>query len=257
MKRKIYRNQVILVCIAILFLTGCNRNNKKIEALLKAGIHTTIVQEVLQTSQYSYFRLSETGNPKVKESDTIWVASTYSEPVKGDTLYYKGGLPMFNFRSKELNRGFKKILFLDSLSKQSDFGKKDALIGRGHDLMSSADKANGGVPKMDKIDVKIDKVAGGVTIADLYGAKESYAGKSLKVKGQVTKFSPEIMGKNWLHIQDGTLKDGKFDMAITTDLNTKVKVGDVVCFEGKLSTDKQIGQGYFYEVIMEDAVLVK
>jgi hypothetical protein len=257
MKRKIYRNHALLFCIAILSLTACNRNKKKIEALLKAGIHTTIVKEVQQTSQYSYFRLSEIGNPKVKESDTIWVASTYSEPVKGDTLYYKGGLPMYNFKSKELNRLFKKILFLDSLSKQSDFGKKDAMIGRGHDYMSSENKGNNGVPKIEKIDVKIDKMAGGVTIADLYGAKESYSGKTVKVKGQVTKFSPEIMGKNWLHIQDGTIKDGKFDIAITTDLNTKVKMGDVVCFEGKISVNKQIGQGYFYEVIMEDAVLVK
>jgi hypothetical protein len=79
----------------------------------------------------------------------------------------------------------------------------------------------------------------------------------VKINGQVTKFSPEIMGKNWMHIQDGTEAGGKYDISMTTDLKTKASVGDVVYFEGKVSVDKNIGQGYFYEILVEDAKILK
>ena len=163
---------------------------------------------------------------------------------------------MVNFKSKELNRSFKSVLFLDSLSNKPDFGLKEKMIGEGHNPMSSAGMGGAsGTPKMEKIEVKVPAVAGGTTIADLYAKKAAMAGKTVKVKGQVTKFSPDIMNTNWLHIQDGTEKDGKFDLTITT--HETVKVGDVVCFEGTISVDKNIGQGYFYEVLLEDAKTVK
>ena len=73
----------------------------------------------------------------------------------------------------------------------------------------------------------------------------------MKIKGQVTKFSPNIMGKNWVHIQDGTNDSGNYDLTVTT--NDVVKVGDVVTFEGTIVLKKDFGAGYFYEVIMEDA----
>ena len=79
------------------------------------------------------------------------------------------------------------------------------------------------------------------------------AGKTAKIKGQVTKYTPAVMGKNWIHIQDGSDFNGKFDLTVTS-LND-VKVGDVVTLEGKISLNKDLGYGYFFDVIMEDAVL--
>ena len=75
------------------------------------------------------------------------------------------------------------------------------------------------------------------------------------MKGQVVKVNEEIMGKNWIHIQDGSGSAADFDLTITTV--EKVKVDDVVTFEGTISLSKDFGAGYFYEVIMEDAKLVK
>ena len=62
------------------------------------------------------------------------------------------------------------------------------------------------------------------------------------------------MGKNWIHIQDGTEFDGKFDLTITG--NFSAKVGDIIILEGKIALNKDLGYNYFYEVIMEDAKIV-
>jgi len=141
---------------------------------------------------------------------------------------------------------------LDSLSRNPDNFRKDKVVVPGHQFMSSDNNGMTGKPKIEKVDVnKFAAVAGGVTIADLYAKKTSFSGKTIKVKGQVTKFSPEIMNKNWVHLQDGTENGGKFDLTVTTDAT--VKVGDIVCFEGKITLDKDIGQGYFYDILMEDA----
>ena len=61
------------------------------------------------------------------------------------------------------------------------------------------------------------------------------------------------MGSNWVHIQDGSSEE-KFDLTITT--SEKVKVGDVVTFEGTVAVDKDFGAGYKYEILVEQGKLV-
>ncbi|MGW8313899.1 MAG: nucleotide-binding protein, partial [Desulfuromonadales bacterium] len=72
-----------------------------------------------------------------------------------------------------------------------------------------------------------------------------------KVRGKVVKFSPQIMGKNWIHIQDGTGEAGSNDLTVTT--NTTANVGDTVVISGTLTADKDFGYGYQYSVLVEDA----
>jgi hypothetical protein len=102
-----------------------------------------------------------------------------------------------------------------------------------------------------KADVKIEPCADCITISRLLGDKKAFEGKVIKVKGQVTKYNAGIMGKNWIHIQDGTEYKEGFDLTITTDLTAAV--GETLTFEGKIALDKDFGYGYAYEVIMEDA----
>jgi len=106
-----------------------------------------------------------------------------------------------------------------------------------------------------KADVKVEPCADCVTIAKLMADKKSYKGKVIKVKGQVTKYNAGIMGKNWVHIQDGTDYENNFDLTITTDIGAVV--GEIVTFEGKIALDKDFGYGYAYEVIMEEAKTVQ
>jgi hypothetical protein len=241
-------------------MIACKSNNNAKQAeLLKLGIHTVVIKQVINTPMYTYLQFNEIGNPKIKETDTIWGAISASEYKIGDTAYYKKGFPMNNFKSKELNREFKEVLFIDEMRKTADFVKKEIGQVPSHEFMNSSDTTmpTTGKPKVSKIEVKIDAISGGTTIADLFAKKASFSGKSVKVKGKVTKFSPEIMNKNWIHLQDGTESDGKFDLTITTDLNTKVNVGDIVTIEGKVALNKDLGYSYFYEVLVEDAKITK
>lgn len=106
-----------------------------------------------------------------------------------------------------------------------------------------------------KKDVDIQHEEGILTIAEILKDREKLAGKSVSVKGEVTKYNPFIMGRNWVHIQDGTDYSGEFDLTITTA--DEVSVGDQVVFSGVLAIDRDFGYGYKYSTIVESAELKK
>ncbi|MGQ9812262.1 MAG: hypothetical protein ACUVQ2_02460 [Dissulfurimicrobium sp.] len=91
------------------------------------------------------------------------------------------------------------------------------------------------------------------TISEIYGAKVSLDGKHATVKGVVVKVSTGIMGKNWIHLQDGSGSQEKVDFDLTVTSQDHPAAGDVVVATGLLHADKDFGAGYRYAVIMEDA----
>lgn len=107
----------------------------------------------------------------------------------------------------------------------------------------------------DKKDVDIEYEEGLLTIAEVFSDRKNLAGKRISVKGEVVKYNPAIMGKNWVHIQDGTDYSGEFDLTITT--SDEVVVGDQVVFSGILAIDRDFGYGYKYSTIVESAELKK
>lgn len=110
-------------------------------------------------------------------------------------------------------------------------------------------------PVINKQDIKIDQPQGGTSIATLFAKKAEFAGKLITVRGQVTKVNAEIMGKNWVHIQDGTADGDHFDLTVTT--GDVPNVGDVVTYSGTIALDKDFGYGYFYDVLLENAEVIK
>ncbi len=97
----------------------------------------------------------------------------------------------------------------------------------------------------------IKKAEGGKSIAEIYAAKAELGGKPVKVRGKVVKYNANIMGKNWLHIQDGTGTAGSNDLTVTTTAQTNV--GDTVLVTGTVSANRDFGSGYKYGLIIEDA----
>ena len=77
------------------------------------------------------------------------------------------------------------------------------------------------------------------------------------IHAKVVKYSPGIMGKNWVHLRDGTGSAEKNDHDLTVTTQDETKVGDVVTVKGTVQVDKDFGAGYAYPVIVEDAKLVK
>lgn len=233
------RSFVVIVAILVIF-SGCVRKNKvpTAQTVANPSMHQVKVEEVLQASAYTYLKVSENGTEN-------WIAVNRQDAAVGETYYYDGGLEMTNFQSKDLNRTFETIYFVESISKEP--------------IVANAEPQMGSEPVKPTLTLKeglsIAPAESGLTIAALYADREKYSGKKIKMKGQVVKVNDEIMGKNWIHIQDGT-KDGEnFDLTITT--LDKVAVDEVVTFEGTITLNKDFGYGYSYELIMEDATLVK
>lgn len=99
----------------------------------------------------------------------------------------------------------------------------------------------------------IAKAKGGYTVEELFAKKDKLKGKKVAVRGKVAKISEGIMGRTWIHLQDGSGKPGTNDITITT--NQSARVGDIVLITGNLITDKDFGAGYKYAVIVEDATV--
>lgn len=200
-----------------------------------------VVEEVLQTSGYSYL-LNKTDN------GSQWLATTKVEAAIGDVFYYQGGMEMKDFNSTELDRTFASVIFL-----QKVISAEELLLG-GNKKPASSHEAPPLPPSVPQ-GTKIAIPKGGITIEYLMTNKGDYKNKAVLVRGKVVKYNAGIMGKNWIHLQDGTAYGKENDLTVTTDMTTKI--GDIITVYGTITLDKDIGAGYFYEIIMEDAKIME
>ena len=99
----------------------------------------------------------------------------------------------------------------------------------------------------------IAKAEGGKTVAEVFAERDALAGKPVTFRGKVVKTNADIMGKNWLHVRDGSGAEGTNDLTITTAPGTMPNVGDTVLVTGNVSLNKDFGMGYAYDVLVEDA----
>lgn len=201
------------------------------------GAHTGLVQEVIQGSSYTYLNVME-------GDDGFWIATSKSDVDVGETVSFADALEMKDFTSKELQRTFETIYFVSAVNRGPLPVAADG----------SAATSGHAKPAVEQLEVSIEPAAGGIRIGELFANRDSYADETVRIRGQVSKVNRAIMGKNWVHLQDGTGDAGHFDLTITTA--EEVAPGDVVTFEGTIVLNKDFGAGYAYEVLMEEARLL-
>lgn len=223
---------IVFIALIVFAFTGCSKKEEpKAEATKPTAAkaaHEVTVQEVVHVTEYTYIR--------VKEGEKeYWMAAPKAEIKEGEVLTYNQAMEMKNFESKDLKKTFESIFFVDKL---------DSKLGVG--AMNQPMK-----PTITEENIKAEKAAGGITIAQLFANPSSYANKTVTIKGKVVKMNSGIMGKNWLHIQDGTKSGEDFDLTVTT--NDNVGKDDVVTVTGKIVLNKDFGYGYSYKVLLEDA----
>jgi hypothetical protein len=224
----------IVAILGVLFLVTIMFRGGKTKADLPPGTHEVEVKEVLQTNNYTYMNVEENGK-------TYWIAVTSIEANAGDIIYYSKSMEMTDFKSRELDRTFPKILFVD------DAGKTPPSATQEKPKLSTT-----GRPSLARQpDIVITRPQGAISIEELYKNIGNYGGKSVVIRGKILKYSAEIMNKNWVHIQDGTQFTEKYDLTVTT--SDQLEVGKEVTFTGKITLNKDFGSGYYYDVIMEDA----
>ena len=102
---------------------------------------------------------------------------------------------------------------------------------------------------------KVASSTGTYTVEELFAKKADLNASIVTVKGEVVKVSNGIMGRSWIHIQDGTGVEGTNDIIFTSKVQT-ANVGDKVVATGTVATDKDFGYGYFYAIIVEDSAFI-
>lgn len=208
-----------------------------------AGSLSGEVLEVRDVDSYTYLRLS------TKDGET-WAAVNRAPVQKGARVTIENPVVMNNFESKTLNRKFDRIVF-GTLG-----GTAGAAAGKGGDLAT----LHAGVAKpADAADMKVAKATGpnARTVAEIVTRSAELKDKTVAVRGKVVKFTPAVLGKNWVHLRDGTgsAADGTNDVLVTTA--DEAKVGDVVLATGVVHTNRDLGSGYSYKVLVEEAKLKK
>ncbi len=208
---------------------------------------TGTVVETMDSGGYTYVQL-DTGSEK------LWAAAPQFAVSVGDTVTVPQGMPMADYHSKTLDRDFDVIYFVGAIT------AGDASIppvDPDFDAAAAMQSAHPS-PQVTVAEGEVDFAGlaapeGGHTVAGIFSGKSELSGQKVSVRGKVVKFSPQIMGKNWIHLQDGTDHEGANDLTITT--SSMATKGDTVVVSGTVVTDKDFGAGYKYDVILEDAEL--
>ena len=210
---------------------------------------TGTVAETIDAGPYTYLRLkTPTGE--------IWAAVNEAKLKVGAEVTVGHAMWMANFESKTLNRKFDRILFGSLMNS----GEAAAALPPGHPATSAGAGAVAVVPPpADLTDVKVEKAAGkdARTVAEIFANKAALKGAEVVVRGRVVKFNPEIMGRNWLHLRDGSGTAEKQDNDITITTTDVVAKGDIVTIRGKVALDQDFTAGYAYPVMLEGAKVVK
>jgi hypothetical protein len=186
-----------------------------------------VVVTTMNAGSYTYLEVETKGS-------RYWAAVPQMELTVGDQVDVAPGSEMKSFFSPTLNRTFDSIIFTSSVK----------VLGKD----ASSNKVEASKPPVRQTQAGPNGIK---TVEQVYSDRQSLKGKEVQVRGKVVKFTPGIMGKNFLHIQDGSGKEGTNDLAVTSQ--ETVKVGDHVLVLGTLDTDKDFGAGYTYKAILENA----
>jgi hypothetical protein len=204
------------------------------------------VKETMNSGGYTYMLLANSG-------EETWVAIPATSVKEGMEVMVKPGAPMHNFHSNTLDRTFSTIIFSPGIVDDNSHGAPVAkLPAPPSPAEMKKHKGRRMLPMVKGITVT-DLPEGAVTVADLYARADAFDNRSVTIKARVVKVSPRIMGKNWIHLQDGSGSEEKKDYDITVTTMDMPSVGDTVTVTGTAHSNRDFGAGYKYDMIVEDA----
>jgi hypothetical protein len=247
----------LFILVPLVALVGCNKPDSVSEkkpavaagapgAPAAAGAPTAMVAgalkgkvlEKIDAAPYTYLRLS-TANGET------WAAVPQTTVSVGTDVEVVNPMPMDGFKSKALQRKFDK-LFFGTLA-GAPVGTAPAM---GRPPAAAAEVTE---------PIKVPKAEGpeGRTVAEVHAQKAALKDKPVVIRAKVVKVTNGVIGKNWLHLRDGTgARDSKDDDLTIVTAGTAAP-GDVVQVKGIVRLDRDFGAGYSYAVIIENATVTK
>lgn len=206
----------------------------------EAGPATGTVVETMQSGGYVY----------IKFEDGQWIAANSFPVSVGDKIQYSGAMEMTEFHSATLDRTFDSILFVSQAGPAGGNGEaQPAMPMEGHGSQGMA------MPKAAAVQApvagEIAALADGKTVAVIYSEAAQLKDQVVSLNAKVVKVSQNIMGRNWVTLQDGTGTEPDNRLLATTQ--EMVEPGAVVTVKGTVKTDVDLGYGYQYKVVLEEA----
>ena len=227
---------IALTCV----LGGCSKEQKTAIAATAPTIPpptataaqqvSGVIVETMNAAGYTYMLVRTA-------SGDVWTAVRETAVTKGQTVTVEPQMVAEKFESTTLKRTFDRLI-LGTLA--------------GGNAVAVAEPV--AVPVVSGA---VSKPSGGTTVAEVWEEKKQLAGKQVVIRGKVVKFNPQIMGKNWLHVQDGSGSREKANDDLTVTTTDAASVGEVVTITGTLRIDRDFGSGYLYPVIIEDARVLR
>ena len=223
---------ILLVCALLAFASPATA--------MGSGSSTGTVAESMQAGGYVYIKLEEQGT---------WIAANSFKVSKGDKIQYSGGSEMKGFHSKTLDRTFDSIYFVSKAGLAGQEGESKPGMPASHANMGMQAAAT--APVDAPMVGEIKHLKGGQTVESIFAGSAELVGKEVRINARVIKINKEIMGRNWITLQDGT-GDGPTGKILATS-QEEVTPGDIVIAKGTVSTDVDLGYGYNYKVLLEEA----
>ena len=200
------------------------------------------VLEALSAPPYTYLRLKTAAGE-------IWAAVPAGTFERGETVTLAGAILMAKFESKALKRTFDEVYF----------GTIAGADGQGAGAAAGAAPGAGTPPAVQATVGKVARAAGANarTVGEIWAQKASLEGKTVTVRAVVVKYNSGVMGKNWIHLQDGSgdPKAGTHDIAVTT--LDPAAMNATITITGTVRLNRDFGAGYVYPVIVEDAKVAR
>lgn len=262
--------RTFVVVLTALALAACKKPEAPAPAQMAqgapaAGAMRGKVLERVDAPPYSYLKLATA-------SGEVWAAVPQTSTAAGAQVDVSISQTAKDWESKTLNRKF-DVLYLGTLAGEPGGAGPGMAMAPAPGTAPGAPTPGGAGPSPqvaaqhqvaaegpDHVKVaKVAKAAGpdGRTVEELFKQRTALKEKKVAVKGQVVKFSAGIMGKNWIHLRDGSGSHEKKDDDVTVTTQDDAKVGDVVTVKGTVRLERDFGAGYAYPVIIEDAKVTK
>lgn len=225
-----------------------------------SGLHG-VVAERLDVPGYTYLRI------KTSQGD-VWAAIPTDSVAVGTEVTVINPVPMKQFQSKTLKRTFDVIMFAQGIQVggspaaapgSSDSSHADPTTDAG---VSDPHVANGNTQVNSNVDLDNIKVARATgqdarTVAEVYDQKKTLKDKTVSIRARVVKVTPGVMGRNWLHVRDGSGTDTARNNDLVVTTADEAKLNDEITVTGVVHTDRDFGSGYAYSVLVEDARITR
>jgi len=209
------------------------------------------VLEVIDVAQYTYLRLAA-------GQGEVWAAVSKAPVAVGSEVTVVDANRMERFQSATLKRTF-DVIYFGNLGATGHSSPSE--LPAGHPPIGGASAPPMGAPvsglttNTPLVPVARASGRGAHTIGELFEQRAGLAGRVVRVRGQVVKVTPAVLGKTYLRLRDGSGATAEQrELVVTSQL--VARVGDVSTFEGTLLTEVDVGIGVTYPILLSDAKLI-